>query len=142
MAAKWKAHPGAEGAKPLQRLPRTNVSQPKQAGSRPPPGFLTIREAGKRLGRHELTVYRYIRRGLLRVKLVGWRVFVEQKSVEWWLKPRLYDPRRPAPPWLRKTPRKVRGQATAAPVSAALEGAPPAGGETPAADSAALEAKA
>ncbi len=94
-------------AKVLRRLPRTDVSQPHGAPGAPPPGFITIREACKRLGRHQQTIYRYIRRGLLRVKLVGWRVFVEQKSVEWWLKPRLYEPRRPAPPWLRKAPRRT-----------------------------------
>jgi len=93
--------------KALRRLPRTDVAQPPGTPGGPPPGFITIREACKRLGRHQQTIYRYIHRGLLRVKLVGWRVFVEEKSVEWWLKPRLYEPRRPAPPWLRKTQRRA-----------------------------------
>lgn len=121
-----------ERGKPLERLPRSNVPQPGGARVGPPPGFITIPEACRRLGRHRQTVYRYIRRGLLRVKLVGWRVFVDEKSVEWWLKPRLYDPRRPAPPWLRKPQPRTGKRLATAQAEAQAEQSPGAVQKTPA----------
>jgi len=119
MAKKNGRRSPASTVQPLKRLPRRNVAQPAAIAASFPRGYISIREAGKRLNRHEQTIYRYIRRGLLRVRLVGWRVLVEEKSVEWWLKPRLYQKGRQTTPWEARAAARRRRKETSATIDAA-----------------------
>jgi hypothetical protein len=57
---------------------------------------------------------------------VGWRVFVEEKSVDWWLKPQIYNPRHPAPPWLRRKPANRNTQTAVSNLDQQADRTPPA----------------
>src|SRR3974377_309548 len=88
----------AQTPRALQRKTLAHAPQPAKT----PPGFITIGEAARRLNRSLRTVMRWIDRGLLQVVWLGHNVMVRERTVEYWLKPRMYTPRRPAPPWLRQ----------------------------------------
>ncbi len=85
-----------------QRLPRRDQEPRLLPPGGIPAGFISIREAARRLRRDYRTVQRWIDRGWLQVVLLGHSVLVRERTVEWWLKPRLYIPRRGGPPWLRQ----------------------------------------
>ena len=47
------------------RCPINQHRQAQPTPDYPPPGFLTVRQLGARLGVHEATIYRWLRRGLV-----------------------------------------------------------------------------
>ena len=103
--------------RPKRIVPQTPRALQRKTTAHPAPpvkvpaGFITIREAARRLNRSQRTVMRWIDKGLLQVVLLGHNVLVRENTVDYWLKPRMYNPRRPAPPWLRQLHRRKQAQA-------------------------------
>ena len=62
-----------------------------------PGPLITVNAAAERIGRTPMTIRRMIRRKRLQAVLVGDTVMVLERSVENYLRPRPYEPQKPAP---------------------------------------------